>query len=939
MADKILPFGQLNPVARPIGAFVQAAERNVAGPAKPAMLGTPDGVTTLQMGSGGSVQGYNQYQQLATALSPFTETLVDAGAQGYLSYAKGKIEEGYFDQIKQLKNQQAKAALSLQVQQEQGAANAAAQISQLQKVDPVGSQLLQDSNPWSLIGRRRAMAQMAAAEVDDALLNDLAVNAGVRAGLAPGSGELVKQKAAITSKVMASYGLTGDELESQFYVVPAINKAWETYTEQHRKLWNEETARTTTEATGGAVNGALAQMLRNGVAMADGSVVTRTDPRFNALAGLVLTDQIDKGLRLLAGDKKKDAMQQVYGNLALLSRNPAIEGIVREIRVGSPNDPLDKRPRFIDANPVQLLEMQNKGLQLTTQKFELKQKDLGQQMDAFYYGKDGPGHPGVVVDSEDYQRRLVAAKNYGLRLGYLDIDNYLGDKATQSQAFARAAYSLTAEQRAAAENWVDNLSPDALSPKNIGRVRAQAEAYAMREGTGEAREQLRQKLLTRINEREKLFNDMPEGLFGQIKGEIKQDMGLGPIKALDPKGEAMSLLLQPGMTVGGAMSAAPNKLAAFAIDLENLYVRQVMAGMNAWRKDNPGVGRIPPSAQNVIVSQAIAAARKSPEYARIYSQATGMNPGEVGQGSVGTGPKQGTKPGPDVRGVDRSKAGSIPDSTVKAYQARPVMSKPWLHSELQNLNNGKPASPELYNLARRANTSTTRYLLEQMTRFYPDMDRDGTISKYLQQQLIRERQGKTISSANYSSLGLGMVPTGYNSFSPGSWLMQMIMPPAAAATLPPEYSTGGSQSYVATRSSGGRGGNGGPGWDNVVAMARAKGAKFPELVAAQWALESDWGRATSGRNNYFGQKGSGTRRNTWEVVGGRRVNTTASFMDFASPSESVGYLVSKWYQGRNGANQAQTVEQAARILKQQGYATDPDYVNKLLRIVRSNRRP
>jgi flagellum-specific peptidoglycan hydrolase FlgJ len=74
-------------------------------------------------------------------------------------------------------------------------------------------------------------------------------------------------------------------------------------------------------------------------------------------------------------------------------------------------------------------------------------------------------------------------------------------------------------------------------------------------------------------------------------------------------------------------------------------------------------------------------------------------------------------------------------------------------------------------------------------------------------------------------------------------------------------------------------------------------------------------------------------------VDGRRVNTTASFMDFASPSESVGYLVSKWYQGRNGANQAQSVEQAARILKQQGYATDPDYVNKLLRIVRSNRRP
>ena len=62
-------------------------------------------------------------------------------------------------------------------------------------------------------------------------------------------------------------------------------------------------------------------------------------------------------------------------------------------------------------------------------------------------------------------------------------------------------------------------------------------------------------------------------------------------------------------------------------------------------------------------------------------------------------------------------------------------------------------------------------------------------------------------------------------------------------------------------------------------------------------------------------------------------------MDFVSPSDSVGFLVQNWYQGQGGANNAKTVEEAARILKRNGYATDPEYVNKLLRIVRSNRRP
>ena len=73
------------------------------------------------------------------------------------------------------------------------------------------------------------------------------------------------------------------------------------------------------------------------------------------------------------------------------------------------------------------------------------------------------------------------------------------------------------------------------------------------------------------------------------------------------------------------------------------------------------------------------------------------------------------------------------------------------------------------------------------------------------------------------------------------------------------------------------------------------------------------------------------------MVNGRRVNTTASFRDFATPGDSVNFLINKWYKGKGGANNARTVAEAARILKQQGYATDPQYVSKLLSIVNSNK--
>ena len=70
MTDRALPLGQVNPIARPIGAFVQPSVQEPAGPARPALLGNPQGVNTLQQGSGGSLAGFNRFEQLAAALAP-----------------------------------------------------------------------------------------------------------------------------------------------------------------------------------------------------------------------------------------------------------------------------------------------------------------------------------------------------------------------------------------------------------------------------------------------------------------------------------------------------------------------------------------------------------------------------------------------------------------------------------------------------------------------------------------------------------------------------------------------------------------------------------------------------------------------------------------------------------------------------------------------------
>ena len=132
-----------------------------------------------------------------------------------------------------------------------------------------------------------------------------------------------------------------------------------------------------------------------------------------------------------------------------------------------------------------------------------------------------------------------------------------------------------------------------------------------------------------------------------------------------------------------------------------------------------------------------------------------------------------------------------------------------------------------------------------------------------------------------------------------------------------------------------------PGFKGFVDMATAAGAKYPQLVAAQWALESGWGKSPSGTNNYFGIKAtageSSTSKQTWEVYGGKEVTTSANFKNYDTPQGSVNDLVNKWhkdYKSYKGVNNASDAFAAADMLRQQGYATDPAYSQKLKKIMR-----
>jgi hypothetical protein len=805
MADR-LPFGQLTPAARPINAFIAPAQTNTPDAARPQPIQTDIRINTIQRQSEGNVQGFNQAEQLAQAIAPFNRALTGLLTEGVVALKNTQIEAGYYDE---LKNQQARGMLSLQMQQEAGAANAAGQISQLEKVDPPGAAMLREANPWKAIGRRRALAQLAGGDVDNVLAADLQQNQGELATVQPGSGALSRRKSTLTQIVLDRYGLTGDEIEVAAYVAPKVNQAWDKYTDRQQKLYNE-TLRVNGRAQLTASLGmALQQMSENGIPLGNGEVVPMGDPRFAQLSGRVMTAMIDKGLTFSGGQDRADDLKEIRTQLlGTYGRVPVLADALGFVLGGNPGDA--NRPTWGASYGLEILETRNRGNAARQQAYELGQKGIEQQLDGLWWAEGSPGS--MLPTDPNYAAALINFRNRAAAAGYRDVDSYLKGRMDSQEAVVERAYAPDPLASQDFLTTIQDLPRSAMNtPEAVQALREQARAAAKAEPTPELQRAKYKEYLDAITAKQKQAADTTPGLQSAIDKALLQDLGLPQVKPIVDAakakaggGDAFAAALQGG---AGAMAAASglgnDKVTAFTQRLNNLFLRNAEAKIDAWMAERPGVP-LTSSARNVLISESIAETRKSEEYKQAFQALTGKAPGEVGAGKVGTGPAQGTAPGPDVRGVARTAAAALPDTTVKGFAVRPVMNGDWLHSELARVSNGKPVSSELYRLANRAGTTTNRYLLEQL-RFYPQLDPNGEARKYLEQKIRQQRQGQTVSGANWQGMtrgsGMGMLPTGYNPLAPGSWLMNILMPPAAAATMPTNFPAsfgGGGGDYVAT---------------------------------------------------------------------------------------------------------------------------------------------
>lgn len=782
---------QIQPQAQPLNSFISPQKFQRANASQQPLLGQVSRIATLQQAGTSSVAGFNQFEQVATALAPFSKDLVALADKGMKFYAKSNIEAGYYDE---LQNQTVRSQLQTQRNQEQGAAEAAEVQNQLAKTDPVGASLFREANPWKAIGRRRALAQLAAGQVSSVLNADLSLNAGELGALRPGSPELMARKQMLTQQVYQRFGLTGDELEATYYVTPQVNKSWDQYTQKQSELFTQELYDSTITATNASVASMTTKMIQNGMQMPDGSVVKAGDPRFAEVGAYNLTLEIDKALSMLGGEDKAKAWKKIQETLAFLRvNNPALTQMIQRIRVGPSAKfvkqkdgtvkkvpiPYNDRPLFANSNPVELQDMTTKAIQARNDAYTANQKMMEDTLEQLWNAPDGPGS--VLFGTEEYKNRLAKFQAGAKGMGFGDVEGWVQTKVNQGKAAAEATFNPSGIAAGQFEQRLRMLTPSDLEGNNFNVLLAEANAMASRFVDPDVQTRKMEEYTKIIFEARENFSKMPTGaaLQGNLTRAVNEDLRDPEIDKLRNGAKFNSItqiLEQAGKIPQGPARDQQLRYQRYANNLRALYQIHIDGAFRDWRDANPGRQQIPPSEQATLIQNALAKARASKDYENLKKEALGTtgNTGGNNNQNRSSQPPAPANTNPNNGPVPQSAASTIPKNVARQYTRRVVMNPTWIKTELTRLANNQPVSKDLYDLANKAGTSTDRYLLEQL-RFFPQLDPNGTNRQELQRRIDANRTSSLPASANYA-YAVDPRPANYNPRSPGAWLTSIYFP-------------------------------------------------------------------------------------------------------------------------------------------------------------------
>lgn len=750
-----LPLGQIVPAAKPLSTFIQPGREQVAGAARPTGISGISGVNAVQQRGRGNVQGFNSFRDLQQALEPFTREAVKAATSFALLDIQGKIKEGFSEEYSRLQNQSTIGAVQLQNDLEVGAADAAQEISELQKVDPEAAQLLTESNPYRMVGRRRAAAMFAGQQVKSILQGDLIENQGYLSTLRPGSAELTERRSELTRQVATSVGLTGNEPEFIKYTLPQINEAWDTYVTTQAKYFNQELQKSTEALVISNLGGQFENFILNGIERADGTVMKAGDPDFPAIAGALLGKTLDRHMAVLTPEGRTSVMKKVQEQLlGMYGDNPIGSTIIGQMRVGNPNLPDEMRPTLAQSAPFTMLEESVAGTELRVKQVNLRSQQAEQRANQQF--NKGLGQ----LDLTDPRRpQLVQDMLQRLRNeGHVNPEGYLRDKLQDGEALRDLVTPPNLFEVDSYSDTLKSLPLGNFSGESLQNLRDQARKFVNKLPTLDQRNEARTIINSVIDEKEQELQDLRTFINPATASGIKVFLQNETVAKAIGKESSASLLgqLNEGSNVNFSDAGITAETAQNAV-LE--YMQQANEAARAALLDLPADGN-----RAAAAYKAITEFNKSPAFQQIIDA---LKP-----------PKAPAKPTPTGPAVyNPTQTSELSDSVIKNYEKVPVLSGAWVVQELRAIQEDQPYSDELERVAQRAGVTPAKYLYEHLRRYYSKFDGNGDFRRELQLRIRTERANKTVSfnQPGLSFDGSRVVAVNRDISKPGGWLMNMMV--------------------------------------------------------------------------------------------------------------------------------------------------------------------
>lgn len=157
-----LPPSQITPEARPVQDFIRPSVLQIAQPSQAPGLQMPGGIQAITQGSGGNVQGYNNWQRLAEALVPFNAQLTSTLQSAAEGAAANAANHGEL----LARNEALRAQAIADAKNEKGEIDFAKVSRSLAAKDPAAGALLNLMNPYREAGVRRGLAKLAGESAD-----------------------------------------------------------------------------------------------------------------------------------------------------------------------------------------------------------------------------------------------------------------------------------------------------------------------------------------------------------------------------------------------------------------------------------------------------------------------------------------------------------------------------------------------------------------------------------------------------------------------------------------------------------------------------------------------------------------------------------------------------------------------------------------------------